>query len=131
MKKDKGVAIENPNEEEDDVEGDDFDRHHKIAQSTALPFSTRNASSKYDFVKVYSSDQKSSSIFLFSSNFIVRISTLVQFICVLISIKVKVWLGDNADHYYVLSRFLLSRMLTVTKVRASTSFFCLVSSQCS
>nr|XP_043638654.1 uncharacterized protein LOC122609775 [Erigeron canadensis] len=41
---------------------------------------TRNASSKYDFVKV------------------------------------KVWLGDNADHYYVLSRFLLSRMLTVTKI---------------
>uniref|UniRef100_A0A453J9X8 Uncharacterized protein n=1 Tax=Aegilops tauschii subsp. strangulata TaxID=200361 RepID=A0A453J9X8_AEGTS len=26
---------------------------------------------------------------------------------------VKVWLGENADHYYVLSRFLLSRMLTV------------------
>lgn len=45
---------------------------------TRLPF--RNASSKYDFVKV------------------------------------KVWLGDNADHYYVLSRFLLSRMLTVTKI---------------
>ncbi|XP_043697830.1 uncharacterized protein LOC122648677 isoform X2 [Telopea speciosissima] len=42
--------------------------------------SARNASSKYDFVKV------------------------------------KVWLGDNADHYYVLSRFLLSRMLTVTKI---------------
>ena len=30
--------------------------------------------------------------------------------------QVKVWLGDNADHYYVLSRFLLCRMLTVTKV---------------
>ncbi|KAL2606497.1 hypothetical protein AAZV13_09G187500 [Glycine max] len=30
--------------------------------------------------------------------------------------SVKVWLGDNADHYYVLSRFLLSRMLTVTKI---------------
>jgi hypothetical protein len=30
--------------------------------------------------------------------------------------QVKVWLGENADHYYVLSRFLLSRMLTVTKV---------------
>ncbi|KAB2089575.1 hypothetical protein ES319_A03G071000v1 [Gossypium barbadense] len=42
--------------------------------------SPRNASSKYDFVKV------------------------------------RVWLGDNADHYYVLSRFLLSRMLTVTKI---------------
>ncbi|VFQ74503.1 unnamed protein product [Cuscuta campestris] len=43
-------------------------------------FSTRNASSKYDFVKV------------------------------------KVWLGENANHYYVLSRFLLSRTLTVTKI---------------
>ncbi|XP_060211487.1 uncharacterized protein LOC132638710 [Lycium barbarum] len=31
-------------------------------------------------------------------------------------VKVKVWLGDNDDHYYVLSRFLLSRMLTVTKI---------------
>nr|QIA97564.1 phosphoglycerate kinase 1 [Celmisia lyallii] len=31
-------------------------------------------------------------------------------------VKVKVWLGDHADHYYVLSRFLLSRMLTVTKI---------------
>lgn len=54
------------------------------SSSSPLPSShkstTRNASSKYDFVKV------------------------------------KVWLGDNADHYYVLSRFLLSRMLTVTKI---------------
>ncbi|KAL4280056.1 hypothetical protein GQ457_03G015950 [Hibiscus cannabinus] len=31
-------------------------------------------------------------------------------------VKVKVWLGDKEDHYYVLSRFLLSRMLTVTKI---------------
>ncbi|KAK3419047.1 hypothetical protein EUGRSUZ_H04780 [Eucalyptus grandis] len=46
----------------------------------AARFTSRNASSKYDFVKV------------------------------------KVWLGDNCDHYYVLSRFLLSRMLTVTKI---------------
>ena len=29
-------------------------------------------------------------------------------------VKVRVWLED---HYYVLSRFLVSRMLTVTKVR--------------
>lgn len=50
------------------------------ASSPSARFSARNASSKYDFVKV------------------------------------KVWLGDNADHYYVLSRFLLSRMLTVTKI---------------
>ncbi|KAL3837885.1 hypothetical protein ACJIZ3_022476 [Penstemon smallii] len=77
MKKDKGVAIANPSgrnqeEEEEEEEGENY-VHPKS-------FSTRNASSKYDFVKV------------------------------------KVWLGDNADHYYVLSRFLLSRMLTVTKI---------------
>jgi len=50
------------------------------ASSATQTLPSRNASSKYDFVKV------------------------------------KVWLGENADHYYVLSRFLLSRMLTVTKV---------------
>lgn len=37
--------------------------------------------------------------------------------------QVKVWLGDNCDHYYVLSRFLLSRMLTVTKVLLHFSDF--------
>ncbi|CAA2990988.1 Hypothetical predicted protein, partial [Olea europaea subsp. europaea] len=75
MKKDKELVMENPsrNEEEED---DDYDNQ----RAAAFPSSTRNASSKYDFVKV------------------------------------KVWLGDNADHYYVLSRFLLSRMLTVTKI---------------
>ncbi|CAK9218730.1 unnamed protein product [Sphagnum troendelagicum] len=31
-------------------------------------------------------------------------------------VKVRVWLGENADHYYVLSRFLVSRMLLVTKI---------------
>eukprot|EP00897_Mesotaenium_endlicherianum_P007861 jgi/Mesen1/7102/ME000369S06424 len=31
-------------------------------------------------------------------------------------VKVRVWLGDNSDHYYVLSRFLVSRMLTVTRI---------------
>ncbi|KAL4583487.1 hypothetical protein LXL04_008060 [Taraxacum kok-saghyz] len=36
-------------------------------------------------------------------------------------VMVKVWLGDNADHYYVLSRFLLSRMLTVTKIPNHTA----------
>ncbi|KAF8757376.1 hypothetical protein HU200_010892 [Digitaria exilis] len=50
------------------------------ASSATQELPSRNASSKYDFVKV------------------------------------KVWLGENADHYYVLSRFLLSRMLTVTKI---------------
>lgn len=73
MKKDKAVVRESPstNEEEEDAVS---------SNHSARRFSTRNASSKYDFVKV------------------------------------KVWLGDNADHYYVLSRFLLSRMLTVTKI---------------
>jgi hypothetical protein len=30
--------------------------------------------------------------------------------------QVKVWLGENQSHHYVLSRFLISRMLTVTKI---------------
>ncbi|KAL8520638.1 hypothetical protein ACS0TY_011249 [Phlomoides rotata] len=77
MKKEKGVAIESPNNYEEEEEEEDH--RNNITQSSGLPFPTRNAFSKYDFVKV------------------------------------KVWLGDNSDHYYVLSRFLLSRMLTVTK----------------
>ncbi len=31
-------------------------------------------------------------------------------------LQVKVWLGEGMSHYYVLSRFLISRMLTVTKI---------------
>ncbi|KAK6936296.1 hypothetical protein RJ641_033326 [Dillenia turbinata] len=79
--KGKEVAIENPNingcEKEEQLYDDGGG-----GDAAAAPWrtSSRNASSKYDFVKV------------------------------------KVWLGDNADHYYVLSRFLLSRMLTVTKI---------------
>ncbi|OIV99685.1 hypothetical protein TanjilG_17495 [Lupinus angustifolius] len=61
-------------------ETDDKQQKHQQQQQQLIRFPSRNASSKYDFVKV------------------------------------KVWLGDNADHYYVLSRFLLSRMLTVTKI---------------
>jgi hypothetical protein len=73
MKKDKGVAVSlSPNNSGEDTEKD--------SPLPTIRFSSRNTSSKYDFVKV------------------------------------KVWLGDNADHYYVLSRFLLSRMLTVTKI---------------
>ncbi|PAN52088.1 hypothetical protein PAHAL_9G641100 [Panicum hallii] len=56
------------------------DRGDAATSSATQAPPSRNASSKYDFVKV------------------------------------KVWLGENADHYYVLSRFLLSRMLTVTKI---------------
>ncbi|KAB2053735.1 hypothetical protein ES319_A12G208000v1 [Gossypium barbadense] len=76
--KGKGIAVKIrvDNNQSDTGKGDD-----RITRSIATAkFSPRNASSKYDFVKV------------------------------------KVWLGDNADHYYVLSRFLLSRMLTVTKI---------------
>ena len=58
------------------------DRGDATASTATQALPSRNASSKYDFVKV------------------------------------KVWLGENADHYYVLSRFLLSRMLTVTKVQS-------------
>ncbi|ESQ31790.1 hypothetical protein EUTSA_v10004229mg [Eutrema salsugineum] len=59
--------------------GEDEPREINIRPFSSVPSSPRNASSKYDFVKV------------------------------------KVWLGD-ADHYYVLSRFLVCRMLTVTKI---------------
>lgn len=31
-------------------------------------------------------------------------------------VKIKVWLGENHQHYYILSRFLISRMLSVTRV---------------
>ncbi|CAK9135144.1 unnamed protein product [Ilex paraguariensis] len=87
MKKEKGVAIASPssnveefrNTEDEEEEEEEEEKQTKSALP-AVRFSSRNASSKYDFVKV------------------------------------KVWLGDNADHYYVLSRFLLSRMLTVTKI---------------
>jgi hypothetical protein len=30
--------------------------------------------------------------------------------------QVKVFLGDHMEHHYVLSRFLISRMLTVTRI---------------
>lgn len=33
-------------------------------------------------------------------------------------VKVRVWLGQGSSHYYVLSRFLVSRMLTVTRIPA-------------
>jgi len=33
-----------------------------------------------------------------------------------VALQIKVWLGENMDHYYVLSRFLICRMLTVTKI---------------
>ncbi|XP_070682332.1 P-loop NTPase domain-containing protein LPA1 homolog 2-like isoform X2 [Malus domestica] len=89
--KGKAVAVSSPNvndiDDDDDGNGnisedelDDDNNRSSGFSSTSIRFSSRNTSSKYDFVKV------------------------------------KVWLGDNADHYYVLSRFLLSRMLTVTKI---------------
>jgi hypothetical protein len=31
-------------------------------------------------------------------------------------VKVKVWLGENLEHYYILSRFLISRLLTMIKL---------------
>ena len=31
-------------------------------------------------------------------------------------VKIRVWLGEGQEHYYILSRFLISRTLTVTKV---------------
>ncbi|XAR66125.1 hypothetical protein NMG60_11012221 [Bertholletia excelsa] len=83
MKKDKGLMIADPDrqyEAEEEHEEDEEEKRTDLNVQAINKFTTRNASSKYDFVKV------------------------------------KVWLGENADHYYVLSRFLLSRMLTVTKI---------------
>lgn len=74
-------------------------------------YPSRSGSSKYDFVKVRSAE------LLLSCSFVIMIFSFDWFCC---AIQVKVWLGENADHYYVLSRFLLSRMLTVTKVTCST-----------
>ncbi|CAA7399744.1 unnamed protein product [Spirodela intermedia] len=71
------IAMASPPEDVD-LAGRKEDSSAPVKTYAKMP--SRNASSKYDFVKV------------------------------------KVWLGDNADHYYVLSRFLLSRMLTVTKI---------------
>ena len=69
--------------------------------------SSHNASSKYDFVKVSISIRN---FFLYS-----------LFLCFLF-LFLKVWLGDNADHYYALSGFLLSIMLTVAKVSDNHCF---------
>ncbi|KAG8381532.1 hypothetical protein BUALT_Bualt06G0131500 [Buddleja alternifolia] len=49
LKKEKGIAIESPSRSHED---EDFDYRNEIPHSAALPFSTRNASSKYDFVKI-------------------------------------------------------------------------------
>ncbi|KAE8705242.1 P-loop containing nucleoside triphosphate hydrolases superfamily protein isoform 2 [Hibiscus syriacus] len=77
--KGKGVAERTRANHNFSGEGEDDGKNTGLS-FPSVKSSPRNASSKYDFVKV------------------------------------KVWLGDNADHYYVLSRFLLSRMLTVTKI---------------
>ncbi|XP_065871498.1 uncharacterized protein [Euphorbia lathyris] len=77
--KEAGASSSSPKHGKSNSGEDDSD-HSKNQPFSSVNFSTRNASSKYDYVKV------------------------------------KVWLGDHADHYYVLSRFLLSRMLTVTKI---------------
>ncbi|KAL4178712.1 hypothetical protein AMTRI_Chr13g83620 [Amborella trichopoda] len=82
MKKGKGVQVRSPPPPPPPHHSPtvDFDHNDDDFPLPTARFASRNASSKYDFVKV------------------------------------RVWLGDNADHYYVLSRFLLSRMLTVTKI---------------
>lgn len=117
MKKDKAVVIESPstNEEEEDA---------VASNHSARRFSTRNASSKYDFVKVYI---RAVAAILFHTHIYFLFNSVLVLLACLLLFQVKVWLGDNADHYYVLSRFLLSRMLTVTKVQhPSFSRLCLL-----
>ncbi|EXC13938.1 hypothetical protein L484_006636 [Morus notabilis] len=80
MNKEKGIMVPYPDDNTNEKHGIHGGDENDASFPSSGRHSSRNASSKYDFVKV------------------------------------KVWLGDNADHYYVLSRFLLSRMLTVTKI---------------
>lgn len=119
MKKDKEVVAmssSSPNSNDDNSSEED------LVSLTSVRFSSRNTSSKYDFVKVNSSSSSSLSV-----SFPRKSESFENF---LLQKQVKVWLGDNADHYYVLSRFLLSRMLTVTKVSIQfnilTLFICQV-----
>lgn len=121
MKKGKGIAVSSPKSGEDT---------EKDSPLPTLRFSSRNASSKYDFVKVFLflsfgflGNQSEIDRFF---DFVYSFSSLTWYGLIFkpfffgsLLLKVKVWLGENADHYYVLSRFLLSRMLTVTKVSNS------------
>lgn len=75
----------------------------------ATPERAKHTASKYDFVKVRSSGS------------VVRL--YFWYHCVTVHVtgvsdttQVKVWLGEGMSHYYVLSRFLISRVLTVTKI---------------
>ena len=92
--------------------GEHEPRDINIRSFSSVPSSPRNASSKYDFVKVRF-------FFRFGWFLILLLFQISDFFFFFVDgnfFKVKVWLGDNADHYYVLSRFLVCRMLTVTKV---------------
>lgn len=39
-------------------------------------------------------------------------------------IKIKVWLGTDKTHYYILSRYILSRTLTCAKIPQDSVCFC-------
>eukprot|EP00878_Enallax_costatus_P038547 GHUV01043859.1.p1 GENE.GHUV01043859.1~~GHUV01043859.1.p1 ORF type:complete len:171 (-),score=14.88 GHUV01043859.1:173-685(-) len=66
----------------------------------------RTGTSKYDFFKVSCVHRLTQSV--------PRLSRARKL--TLLYLQVKVWLGENMDHYYILSRFLICRMLTVTKI---------------
>lgn len=68
------------------------------------------------------SPRNSTSLFLYIYFFKFLFDFLLHVVACVVLWQVKVWLGDNADHYYVLSRFLLSRMLTVTKVQEHPNY---------
>lgn len=73
------------------------------------PERAKHTASKYDFVKVR------------SSGGVVRLCFWYDCVTVHVTVEsdatqVKVWLGEGMSHYYVLSRFLISRVLTVTKI---------------
>ena len=77
------------------------------------PKARRHSASKYDFVKVGHTLQVSRLRGLVNKK-VFRLPSSPDL--PLPGAKVKVWLGENQDHYYVLSRFLTSRMLTVTMI---------------
>ncbi|KVI07584.1 hypothetical protein Ccrd_014052, partial [Cynara cardunculus var. scolymus] len=89
----------------------------KTTNDLPLRIVTHSGSSRYDFVKVFPTplvnlsmrEQK-------HGEYGPKLEIIAVWMGKRTCINVKVWLGDDADHYYVLSRFLLSRMLTVTKI---------------
>ena len=86
----------------------------RVAQQLMATQKPRHSASKYDFVKVSLAYG-----LLFSArcqHYAANVDGNRHEMKPLVGAQVKVWVGENLVHYYVLSRFLISRMLTVTKI---------------